>query len=77
MKVVLAEKPSVARGLAAFLGTDSRRDGYFEGHGYQVTWALGHLVTLQEPQDYDPALGTGRWRRSPSCRSTSHSSRSI
>ncbi len=56
MKVVLAEKPSVARELAAFLGADSRRDGYFEGHGYQVTWALGHLVTLQEPQDYDPAL---------------------
>ena len=33
-----------------------RHDGYFEGQGYQVTWALGHLVTLKEPQDYDPAL---------------------
>ena len=37
----------------------TRHDGYFEGRGYQVTWALGHLVTLKEPQDYDPALK--RW----------------
>jgi DNA topoisomerase-3 len=53
---VLAEKPSVARELAAFLGAGSRHDGYLEGRRYQVTWALGHLVTLKEPQDYDPAL---------------------
>ncbi|QDU92801.1 type IA DNA topoisomerase [Lignipirellula cremea] len=56
MKVVLAEKPSVARDLAAHLRAASRRDGYFEGNGYQVTWALGHLVELQEPADYDPAF---------------------
>ena len=56
MKVVIAEKPSVARELASFLGASARRDGYFEGNGYQVTWALGHLVTLMEPHDYDPAL---------------------
>jgi DNA topoisomerase-3 len=56
MKVVLAEKPSVARELASFLGAASRRDGYLEGRGYQVTWALGHLATLKEPEDYDPAL---------------------
>src|SRR5215210_1028572 len=59
MRVVLAEKPSVARDLAAFLGAGARRDGYFEGGGYQVTWALGHLATLKEPEDYDPALK--RW----------------
>lgn len=59
MKVVLAEKPSVARELAAFLGASARHDGYFEGQGYQVTWALGHLGTLKEPEDYDPALK--RW----------------
>src|SRR3954470_10509581 len=59
MRVVLAEKPSVARELAAFLGATSRREGYFEGNGYQVTWALGHLGTLKEPEDYDPALK--RW----------------
>src|SRR6516225_5106028 len=56
MKVVLAEKPSVARELASFLGASARREGYFEGRGYQVTWALGHLATLKEPHDYDPAL---------------------
>jgi DNA topoisomerase-3 len=56
MRVVLAEKPSVARELAAFLGAAARRDGYYEGRGYQVTWALGHLATLEEPHDYDPAL---------------------
>jgi DNA topoisomerase-3 len=56
MKVVLAEKPSVARELASFLGASARHDGYFEGRGYRVTWALGHLATLKEPRDYDPAL---------------------
>ena len=59
MRVVLAEKPSVARELAAFLRASTRADGYFEGQGYQVTWAFGHLVTLKEPEDYDPALK--RW----------------
>src|SRR3982751_1573690 len=59
MRVVLAEKPSVARELAAFLGATTRHDGYLEGRGYQVTWALGHLATLKEPQDYDPSLK--RW----------------
>jgi DNA topoisomerase-3 len=56
MRVVLAEKPSVARELASFLGATQRHEGYFEGRGYQVTWALGHLATLKEPHDYDPAL---------------------
>ena len=56
MRVVLAEKPSVARELASFLGATTRREGYFEGRGYQVTWALGHLATLKDPDDYDPAL---------------------
>jgi DNA topoisomerase-3 len=59
MRVVLAEKPSVARELAAFLGAATRREGYFEGRGTRVTWALGHLATLKEPEDYDPALK--RW----------------
>ena len=59
MKVVLAEKPSVARDIASFLGANSRREGYYEGQGYQVTWAFGHLVTLKDPAEYDPALK--RW----------------
>jgi DNA topoisomerase III len=46
MKVVLAEKPSVARDIAAVIGAKSRKDGYIEGNGYQVTWAIGHLVQL-------------------------------
>ncbi len=59
MKVILAEKPSVAREIAGFVGARSRHDSYLEGGGYQVTWAYGHLVELKEPQDYDPALK--RW----------------
>lgn len=51
--LVLAEKPSVARDLARVLGCNTRGNGYFEGREYIVTWALGHLVTLAEPEDYD------------------------
>ncbi len=54
MKVVLAEKPSVARDLAKFLGAGSRGNGFFEGNGWRVTWAFGHMVELQEPEDYRP-----------------------
>ena len=59
MEVILAEKPSVAREIAAFVGAKSRHDGYLEGGGYQVTWAFGHLVELKEPHEYEPALK--RW----------------
>lgn len=59
MNVVVAEKPSVARDLARVLGARQRMEGYFEGNGWQVTWALGHLVALQPPDAYDPALK--RW----------------
>ena len=59
MKVILAEKPSVAREIAAVVGAGARHEGYLEGSGYQVTWAFGHLVELKEPEDYDPALK--RW----------------
>ncbi|MFH1921541.1 MAG: DNA topoisomerase 3 [Planctomycetota bacterium] len=59
MEVILTEKPSVAREIAAFVGARTRHDGYLEGSGYQITWAYGHLVELKEPHDYDPALK--RW----------------
>ena len=59
MKVCIAEKPSVAKEIAQILGAKSRKDGYFEGNGYQITWTFGHLCTLQEPHDYDPTLK--RW----------------
>ena len=54
MKVCIAEKPSVAREIAYILGAKSRKDGYFEGNGYCVTWTFGHLCTLKMPQDYRP-----------------------
>lgn len=56
MIVILTEKPSVARDIAGHLGVKQRHDGYFEGNGYQVTWAFGHLISLKEPEDYDPLL---------------------
>ncbi len=52
MKVVIAEKPSVARELARVLGAKTRLEGYFEGNGYQVTYAIGHLVSLSDTKDY-------------------------
>jgi len=54
MKVCIAEKPSVAREIAAVLGANTRHDGYFEGNGYAVTFTFGHLCTLFEPNDYKP-----------------------
>lgn len=54
MIVCIAEKPSVAREIAAVLGAADRKNGYLEGNGYQVTWTFGHLCTLKEPQDYTP-----------------------
>lgn len=56
MKVIIAEKPSVARDIAAVLDIKNKKKGYIEGRGCAVTWAFGHLVTLQEPGEYDPAL---------------------
>ena len=51
---VLAEKPSVARDIARVLGADKRGDGYLQGNGYVVTWAIGHLVSLAEPHQMNP-----------------------
>ena len=56
MIVILTEKPSVARDIAAFIGAKKRHEGYFEGNGYHVTWAFGHLIALKDPEDYDPSL---------------------
>lgn len=52
MKVIIAEKPSVARDIAAIVGAGNRKDGYLEGNGYAVTWAFGHLITLAMPEQY-------------------------
>src|SRR5690242_12548909 len=57
---VVAEKPAVARDLAAVLGATSRGEGYLHGGGYVVTWAIGHLVALAQPHQIDPEWK--RWR---------------
>ena len=54
MKVCIAEKPSVAREIADVLGAKTKKDGFFEGNGYFVTYTFGHLCTLLEPNDYKP-----------------------
>lgn len=58
MKVCIAEKPSVAREIAQIVKATERKDGYFEGNGYQVTWTFGHFCTLFAPDDYFP-----HWKR--------------
>ena len=55
MIVCIAEKPSVARDIADVLGAKTKKDGYIEGNGYQVTWTFGHLCTLKEPHEYTPS----------------------
>ena len=59
MKLVVAEKPSVAQSLAAVLGAKQKKQGYLEGGGFLVSWCVGHLVTMSYPEAYDPALR--RW----------------
>ena len=56
--LVIAEKPSVAQSIAAVLGATQRKDGYLEGNEYLVSWCVGHLVELADPQDYDKRLET-------------------
>ena len=57
MIVCVAEKPSVGEYIARVLGANQRRNGYFEGNGYQVTWTFGHLCALLDPQEY-----TEQWK---------------
>lgn len=61
MKLILAEKPSVAKTIASFLGASKKHDGYFEGSGYIVTYAVGHLVSLYDTKDYDKSY-SGSWK---------------
>jgi DNA topoisomerase-3 len=57
VKLCIAEKPSVAKEIARIVGANQRKDGYFEGNGYQVSWTFGHLCTLKMPDDY-----TEKWK---------------
>ncbi len=58
MKLCITEKPSVAKDIAEILGAKVRRDGYYEGGDYKITWTFGHLCCLKEPHDY-----TEMWKR--------------
>ena len=60
MKLVIAEKPSVAMALAAVLGANEKKDGYLEGSGYLVSWCVGHLLELAQPEAYGEQYA--RWR---------------
>lgn len=53
-RLVIAEKPSVAQSIAAVIGASSRKDGFYEGNGYRVSWCLGHLAGLANAESYDP-----------------------
>jgi DNA topoisomerase-3 len=61
VKVVLAEKPSVARDIASVLGASTKKDGYLEGNGWAVTWAFGHLVQIAQPEAMNATWGKP-WR---------------
>ena len=56
--LVIAEKPSVGRDIARVLSCGKKNNSYMEGENYIVTWALGHLVTLADPEEYGSQPGT-------------------
>lgn len=58
MQLVITEKPSVAQAVACVIGADERKDGYMEGNGYLVSWCIGHLVELAQPDAY-----SGAWKK--------------
>lgn len=65
MKVIIAEKPSVAKNIAEATGSKQRRDGYYEGDSYYVTWAFGHLLELYDSKDYDDKMGSWKMDHFP------------
>ena len=64
-KLVICEKPSVAKSIASALGVTSRADGYFEGNGYLVSWCIGHLVGLADAAAYDDRYKKWRYEDLP------------
>lgn len=61
MKLVIAEKSSVAQSLAKVIGANQKKDGYLEGNGYIVSWCVGHLIELANPEHYDEKYK--KWRK--------------
>ena len=64
-KVIIAEKPSVAKNIAEALKVKTRKDGYFQGDGYYITWAFGHLLQLYDAKDYDESMKGWRFEKFP------------
>lgn len=64
-KVIIAEKPSVAKNIADAMGIKQRREGYFDGEDYLVTWAFGHLLQLYDAKDYDENMKGWRMEKFP------------
>ena len=60
LKLVVAEKPSVSKALSDVLGAKSKKDGYYEGNGYLVSWCVGHLLGHAMPEAYDEKYA--KWR---------------
>ena len=65
MKLVIAEKPSVGQTLAAVLGANTRKGGYLEGNGWQVSWCMGHLAGLADADAYNPDYAKWRYKDLP------------
>ena len=65
MKLIITEKPSVAKSIASALGVTSRADGYFEGGGWLVSWCIGHLVGLADAAAYDDRYKKWRYEDLP------------
>ena len=65
MELFIAEKPSVGKAIAAAIGATESKNGYMEGHGFMVTWCLGHLVELAMPEDYNKEFATWRYKDLP------------
>ena len=62
MRLIIAEKPSLARNIGAGIGKMNNRNGYLEGNGYLITWAFGHLFSLADIEYYNPAPeGVNHW----------------
>lgn len=64
-KVIIAEKPSVAKNIADALKIKQRKDGYFQGEGYYITWAFGHLLQLLDAKDYDESMKSWKMEKFP------------
>ena len=61
MNLVIVEKPSVAQSIAKVIGATTKHEGYLEGSRYLVSWCVGHLVELAEPEEYDGKYE--KWRK--------------